>query len=164
MWTGFGFFFFLILPTRRNSCSLVSSQKSAPGKGIFAGVLRLYLSKSDQRQIVMEYDWSTIMCANMIIYQCGNHCEAAELARSLLEESRNITLIVFSFSIVFFHLKDLAGRGETGVQSIRSPALVPDALRLNTEHLTIILNSILSKSKSYISIRSLPWCHTSVRH
>ena len=89
------------------------------------------------------------MCANMIIYQCGNHWEAAELARSLLEESRNITLIVFSFLIVFFYLKDLAGRGETGVQSIRSPALVPDALRLNTEYLTINLNSILSKSKSY---------------
>ena len=63
---------------------------------------------------------------------------------------------LFIFSIVFFYLKDLAGRGETGVQSIRSPALVPDALRLNTEHLTINLNSILSKSKSYISTRSLP--------
>ena len=103
MWTGFGFFFFLILPTRRNSCSLVSSQKSAPGKGIFAGDLRLYLSKSDQRHIVIEDDWSTIMCANMIIYQCGNHCEAAELARSLLEESRNTTLkSLFIFYLFFF--------------------------------------------------------------
>ena len=49
MWTGLGLSFFLTLPTRRNSWPLASSQKSLPGKGILAGVLRLYLFKSEKR-------------------------------------------------------------------------------------------------------------------